>query len=147
MPSNDDKIISFPGAKPRPVAANPALGAPYTGENHQAGDPYAELAKAAPLTGQRAESIPFDRAREPSDDETGYFIKDAQGNVIKLTNDQQKAMQCIVSNMAFVFIGIHPTPTGADFYRATNGDDATLRNAYDAIHSQVDKAYAKRNLL
>ena len=83
----------------------------------------------------------------PEDEKTGIFLKDQHGNAVQISEDQQKALNCIASGMPFVFIGIAPTPSGADFYRALHGDDADLRNALDQIHTQVDKAYARRGLL
>lgn len=83
----------------------------------------------------------------PADEKTGIFLKDQHGNAVQISEDQQKALNCIASGMPFVFIGIAPTPSGADFYRALHGDDADLRNALDQIHTQVDKAYARRGLL
>ena len=83
----------------------------------------------------------------PEDEKTGIFLKDQHGNAVQISEDQQKALNCIASGMPFVFIGIAPTPSGADFYRAMHGDDADLRNAYEQIHTQVDKAYERRNLL
>lgn len=73
-------------------------------------------------------------------------IRGPEGDV-PLTEQQQKAIHCILSGLSFVFVGIRDTDGGADFFRAIHGSDASLRNALPHIHDQVDKAYYTKGLL
>lgn len=83
----------------------------------------------------------------PEDERTGAFLTTADGTVVSLTADQHKALNCIVSGMPFVFIGIKPSDRGASFYRAAHGDEADLRNAHDHLADQINKLFASKSLL
>ncbi len=124
--TDHDKILKFPGS----------AGVRSTSE--QAHQPEGALQPPA--------AIAFDRSVTEGDTTVGTLVG-PDGIPIMLTPEQGRAITLITSGMAFVFIGIKPTPTGADFFRVIHGEAADLRNAHDAVHSQVDKAYDKRGLL
>ncbi len=69
------------------------------------------------------------------------------GQQIQLTDDQERALGVIMSGMAFVFIGIKPTESGADFFRALHGDETDLRNARPFLDEQISKAFRKREIV
>ena len=64
-----------------------------------------------------------------------------------MTEHQRKAMQCILSGMTFVFVGIKPTQTGADFYTAVHGDHGDLRNSLDHLSGVIERAYHRAGVL
>ena len=64
-----------------------------------------------------------------------------------MTEHQRKAMQCILSGMSFVFVGIKPTQTGADFYTAVHGDHGDLRNSLDHLPGVIERAYSRAGVL
>jgi hypothetical protein len=88
-----------------------------------------------------------DPAKAPPDEQSGHFITCPDGTTLKLSAEQIKVLDCIMSDMAFIFIGIKPTERGADFYRALHGSPEDLRNAYDHLSDQIEKAYHKKGLL
>ncbi len=63
-----------------------------------------------------------------------------------LTEDQQKAMQCIMSGMAFVFLGIKPTDSGADFFTSLHGDPTDLRNAQEHLPGVIERLYDRKGI-
>lgn len=64
-----------------------------------------------------------------------------------LSEEQRKALQVILSGMAFVCVGIRPTESGADFYTAVQGDATDLRNALPHLGGVIERAFARRGLL
>ncbi|GDY13190.1 hypothetical protein LBMAG53_20680 [Planctomycetota bacterium] len=121
-----DKIIQFPGLAGRtnPPAVNPPTDETDTGEAETDSDqdPKAALPMAGP--GSKA-------ARGPDG----------------LTEDQRKAVQLVLSGMAFVCIGIKPTDRGADFFTAVDGDPGDLRNALDHLGGVIERAYGRKGLI
>lgn len=65
---------------------------------------------------------------------------------LKLTEDQQKAIGCITSGMTFVFIGIKPSDSGADFFTALHGDHTDLRNAQDHLLDVIGRLYDRKGI-
>ncbi len=63
-----------------------------------------------------------------------------------LTPDQKKAMEIVLSGMAFVMVGIRPTPSGADFWTALQGEPADLRNAQSSLDSVISRAYVRKGI-
>jgi hypothetical protein len=66
---------------------------------------------------------------------------------VNLTEQQQKAVSCILSGMTFVFIGIQPSDSGADFFTALHGEDADLRNAQDHLPDVISRLYVREGIL
>jgi hypothetical protein len=66
---------------------------------------------------------------------------------VNLTQQQQKAIGCIMSGMAFVFVGIKPTNTGADFFTTLHGEDTDLRNAQDHLPDVIQRLYVREGIL
>ena len=64
----------------------------------------------------------------------------------KLSPDQEKAIGLVMSGVSFVFIGIKPAPTGADFYTALHGDATDLRNAQDHLPDVIARLYTKKGI-
>ena len=136
-------IIQFPGAaghgtpSARGGAGGPGLtrGSPEDTDTQHSGG-----------SGPSNNPINVDESK-PGADESVAVLRGPGGEVVSMSKDQEKALQCILGGMAFVFVGIQPTDRGADFFRAAHGDEADLRNAYDHIHNQVDKALAAKGIL
>ena len=63
-----------------------------------------------------------------------------------LTPDQRKAIGVILSGTAFVFIGIKPGESGADFFTALHGEPADLRNAQEHLPGVIQRLYDKRGI-
>ncbi len=63
-----------------------------------------------------------------------------------LSADQEKAIGLIVSGVSFVFIGIKPAETGADFYTALHGDATDLRNAQDHLPAVIGRLYTRKGI-
>ena len=61
--------------------------------------------------------------------------------------EQQKAIDCILSGMAFVFVGIKPKDTGADFFTALHGDGTDLRNAEDHLPAVIHRLFVRKGIL
>lgn len=105
-----DKIIQFPGMKPKDDGdKTPPHGTPV---------------------------VP---AEKPSD------MKPVMP--VNLTQQQQKAIGCIMSGMAFVFVGIKPSDSGADFFTALHGEEADLRNAQDHLPAVIQRLYVREGVL
>lgn len=66
---------------------------------------------------------------------------------VTLSEQQQKAIGCIMSGMTFVFIGIKPTDAGADFFTALHGQGADLRNAEDHLPAVIHRLYERAGIL
>lgn len=64
-----------------------------------------------------------------------------------MTAQQQKAIVCITSGMPFVFVGIKPSDTGADFFTALHGNDTDLRNAQDHLPEVIQRLYVREGIL
>ncbi|MDW8372107.1 MAG: hypothetical protein RMM29_00460 [Planctomycetota bacterium] len=64
-----------------------------------------------------------------------------------MTEEQRKAIQVILSGLAFVVVGIRPTDSGADFFTAIQGDATDLRNALPHLAGVIERAYARKGLL
>jgi hypothetical protein len=123
MPDND-KIINFPGAQR--AAAQPASGA-----------------KAAKTAKSKA------AASAPGIPDPGRFSPAGSGavGIPGLTEDQEKAIQIILSGMSFVTVGLRPTGGGADFFNALDGQTDELRNAAPHLAGVVERALRKRGVL
>jgi hypothetical protein len=63
-----------------------------------------------------------------------------------LTPDQKKAMEIVLSGMAFVMVGIRPSQSGADFWTALHGEPADLRNAQASLDSVISRAYVRKGI-
>lgn len=122
-----DKIIQFPGLAGRtnPPAMKPSTDDTETGEAESDSD-QDQKAAAAPMAGPGSQL-----ARGPDG----------------LTDDQRKAVQLVLSGMAFVCIGIKPTDRGADFFTAVDGDPSDLRNALDHLGGVIERAYGRKGLV
>ncbi len=142
----NDKIIQGNFGPKRPIEpgpyAKPQAGNPNPGDPRQPSPPVLQEDQAL-----ANRVLGTDPAKVPPDERSGHFIRKPNGEVMELNEAQIKAIGCIMEGIPFVFIGIRPTATGADFLRALNGSDADLRNAYDHLVDQIDKAYYKRGLL
>lgn len=66
---------------------------------------------------------------------------------VNLTTQQQKAIGCIMSGMPFVFIGIKPADSGADFFTALHGEDTDLRNVQDHLPGVIQRLYVREGIL
>ncbi|MBA3686960.1 MAG: hypothetical protein H0W72_17205 [Planctomycetes bacterium] len=119
--SDDERIIRFPGAKP----ATP--GRP--GDARRAGGPPAKGAKS---------------------DSGGLPVPDLPPGVppelANLDEDQRKAVSIVLSGMAFVLVGIKPSPSGADFFTAVHGEPADLRNAESHLPGVIERAYTRKGI-
>ena len=69
------------------------------------------------------------------------------GPKIPMSKAQLKAMQLIMQGMTFVFVGLKPTQTGADFFTAVHGEHTDLRNASDEIPNIVARALHKEGII
>lgn len=63
-----------------------------------------------------------------------------------LTEDQRKAVGCILSGMPFVFVAIKPTDRGADFFTALHGDPTDLRNAQPHLEGVIARLYDRKGI-
>ena len=63
------------------------------------------------------------------------------------SEDQEKALQVIMSGMSFVCIGIRPTESGADFFTAVDGDAQELTDAAPHLDGVVDRALRRKGLI
>lgn len=63
-----------------------------------------------------------------------------------LSPDQEKAIRLIMSGMSFIFIGLKPVETGADFYAALHGDATDLRNAKDHLLEVIARLYTRKGI-
>lgn len=63
-----------------------------------------------------------------------------------MTEDQRKAVQIVLSGMAFVLVGIKPTDRGADFFTAVHGEPSDLRNAQDHLSGVIARAYDRKGI-
>jgi hypothetical protein len=77
------------------------------------------------------------------DETDGKTVREGNGY---MSPDQEKAIKLIMSGVTFVFIGIKPAPTGADFYTALHGDATDLRNAQDHLPDVIDRLYTKKGI-
>ncbi len=64
----------------------------------------------------------------------------------QLNEDQQKAINCILSGMTFVFLGIKPTDSGADFFTALHGEPPDLRNAQEHLPGVIARLYDRKGI-
>lgn len=116
-----DKIIQFPGVAEK---AGRTLDAAKT-----------TAAKPAPKSAAAAASV-LDADQ----------LRQAQSVLSNLSEDQQKAMQIVMSGMAFVLVGIQPSERGADFFTALHGEAADLRNAQPHLGGVIDRAYTRKGI-
>ncbi len=73
-------------------------------------------------------------------------LRQAQQVLGSLTEEQQKALQVVMSGMSFVLVGIRPTDRGADFFTAVHGDATDLRNAQPHLDGVIARAYARKGI-
>jgi hypothetical protein len=73
-------------------------------------------------------------------------LRQAQAALGNLSEDQQKALQIVMSGMPFVLVGIKPTDRGADFFTALHGEDADLRNAQPHLDGVIARAYGRKGV-
>lgn len=64
-----------------------------------------------------------------------------------LSEDQEKALQVIMSGMSYVCIGIKPTESGADFFTAVDGDAKELTDAAPHLDGVITRALQRKGLL
>jgi hypothetical protein len=124
-----DKIIQFPGLAGR---KNTLAGTPPVADT----DTDTGEADTDSDQGQAAAQAPM----------AGPGSQTARGSD-GLTDDQRKAVQLVLSGMAFVCIAIKPTDRGADFFTAIDGDPSDLRNALDHLGGVIERAYGRKGLL
>ena len=70
----------------------------------------------------------------------------AQALGLKLSADQEKALQVVLSGMSFVCVGIKPTGSGADFFTAVHGPAQDLTNARPHLDGVIERAYQRKGL-
>lgn len=89
-------------------------------------------------------AVPKEEIKE--EEHTHILRNEETGEEVKLTQDQQKAMNIILSQTTFILIGFVPSPSGCDFYTALHGDKEVLANAKDSLIDVIGRLYAKRNI-
>jgi hypothetical protein len=116
--SDDERIIRFPGSKPAPSGRQ--------GAARKATDASAKAAKGDPAAPGLPPGVPPELAN--------------------LDDDQRKAVSIVLSGMAFVLVGIKPSPSGADFFTAVHGEAADLRNAESHLPGVIERAYTRKGI-
>ncbi len=75
------------------------------------------------------------------------------GKPIKLDAEQQKAIEIVLSGMAYAIVGIKPTygdkdqpklATGSDFFTAARGDIETMRACSPHLAGVLERLYTNR---
>ncbi len=63
-----------------------------------------------------------------------------------LSEDQEKAVQIVLSGMSFVCIGIKPAGDGADFFTAVHGKREDLLDSAPHLDGVIDRAFKRKGL-
>ncbi len=83
------------------------------------------------------------KARGPSAPELPPGVPPELAN---LSEEQRKAVSIVLSGMAFVLVGIKPSPSGADFFTAVHGEPSELRNAESHLPGVIERAYGRKGI-
>lgn len=143
-------ILQFPGLpekNPNPLAkaaaAANAAAMPVQGRT----DMFSDAAKGM----SELNVEPGTKEAAPEEPESMYIQMQnpdgSLGDKIPMSKAQHKAMQLVMQGMTFVFVGLKPTPSGADFFTAVHGDPTDLRNAADEIPNIIMRSLAKEGIV
>jgi hypothetical protein len=102
-------------------------------------------AKAPPKPVPSKEELGYDPAL-PGSEQTGIVLRDSYGKVVKLVEEQAKALNVVLSGHPFLLIGIKPVHNGADIYSSVFGDPEELRKIHPKLLELIDRAYDRSGI-